>query len=161
MECYSCHLTAAAAHLDVSFSPLFIAVWNVTSTCNRKHRRCSLSVRFSSRYGMLLHKSPVRRRCVCIFQSAFHRGMECYQSTNCVPAVISDFQSAFHRGMECYLSSCLGSAAGFSGSFSPLFIAVWNVTSNRLPTVDSYFVTFSPLFIAVWNVTGGGVGGSE
>ena len=112
-----------------------------------------------------------------IFQSAFHRGMECYQGQReqhgayrnlsvrfssrygmLQPTARLDlaedynFQSAFHRGMECYAHRH-GRHKVHRVTFSPLFIAVWNVTpNNRLHRIDKR-LPFSPLFIAVWNVT--------
>ena len=77
MECY-----VASAHTPTwsfAFSPLFIAVWNVT------------------------RQARAERPAANVFQSAFHRGMECYYNGNPSESTSNEhFQSAFHRGMECY-----------------------------------------------------------
>ena len=110
-----------------AFSPLFIAVWNVTRPKNPNRLAYPrLSVRFSSRYGML-------QRCgngfadSRGFQSAFHRGMECYRNGVMKLVTRMIFQSAFHRGMECYFRRDANTS--YNTAFSPLFIAVWNVTT--------------------------------
>ena len=112
------------------------------------------------------------------FQSAFHRGMECYflqwlyvliGAIPFSPLFIAvwnvtrrgrcghvqhqtSFQSAFHRGMECYFSAHNVPSIS-QNTFSPLFIAVWNVTTRHRYTTIPVPEAFSPLFIAVWNVT--------
>ena len=62
----------------------------------------TLSVRFSSRHGVQQRKSQSNIECEMVFQSAFHRGMECNEPLNGGGRKVGRFfQSAFHRGMEC------------------------------------------------------------
>ena len=102
MECYEPAIKNGWLAFN-PFSPLFIAVWNVTFG----HRYATLqlprlSVRFSSRYGML--PQTTRAGCSAMLLSVrfssrygmLRDGVKGFEN------VLPLFQSAFHRGMECY-----------------------------------------------------------
>ena len=111
-----------------------------------------LSVRFSSRYGMLLNRYA---RC-CAIRSSFSplfiavwnvTGQELEQDT----PTITTFSPLFIAVWNVTAIKTVKSWARTT-TFSPLFIAVWNVTEIwNWPQRNS--IPFSPLFIAVWNVT--------
>ena len=197
-------VTGTGLSKPLSFSPLFIAVWNVTELlpCYTVLPR-GLSVRFSSRYGMLLILCYTVTKICCIpfsplfiavwnvtlmisrnrevkpmtFSPLFIAVWNVTNQQNKKWAMAAHFQSAFHRGMECYSYQMLLQVSIVDKSFSPLFIAVWNVTPLgvfvlawcpplsvrfssrygmlrfRLLFILTKTSTFSPLFIAVWNVT--------
>ena len=110
-----------------------------------------------------------------VFQSAFHRGMECNQSVaggqserrwlsvrfssrhgvqrsrSFANQMVGRFQSAFHRGMECNHSDLF--AYRCTHNLSVRFSSRHGVQQEAGQILIVAMRAFSPLFIAAWSAT--------